>query len=432
MNLLRAISPFQNKRRIVAFDQSTGDIIAGLLATHDQYKTEYDKIYKQFDAPTNEGIARKIFSFLKEKCHYVIEPNGYQTLRSPAAILSLGMNPKIGLDCKSYSLFIAGILDAFRRHGRPINFTYRFASYKPHDRLPHHVFVVMKVNGKEIWIDPVMPTFNNRKSYFHSLDKKVPMSLYALSGIGRRSKEDRQLKKEDRKARKAAKKAKAKNAIKKRGKILLKFNPATASARNAVLLLLKLNIFQLAMKLHKLSMTGDKLKNFWEKIGGNYNNLLKNIMVGVKHHEKRHGKQVAGIGAAPAIAAAIAAATPIIIKFTQLLKAAGIDSKDLENAAKKVVQKVVNKKVDEAADQIAESELANEDQDMINEDQDMMPDDQDQDAEPDQLPMDEEADQQAEMGSLDRALSRVFRTDPQRKIYTVQQKGFKKLATKKF
>lgn len=349
--ILQRLSPYRNTKNVLIYNQSVGDIMTGMLSTHNIYRNEYDKIYNQFAGANTISIARNIYDYLKRHTHYVIEPDGSQTLRSPAAILKMGSNPKIGLDCKSYSLFIGGVLDAFNRSGKKINWCYRFASYRPFDKIPHHVFVVINPgSNKEIWVDPVLSSFNLHKSYFYKIDKPVSMALYSVSGfndgVGRRSKSE---KKEKRKARKE----KIKTALKKRGKIFLKFNPASASARNSVLLLIKVNMFQLAMKLHKLSMTGDKLKKFWEKIGGNYNVLLKNIMIGVKHHDKRHkpGTSAAGVGVVPAIAAAIAAATPIILKITQLLKSAGIDSKDLQAAGKKIVSKVLNKKIDEAADQ---------------------------------------------------------------------------------
>ena len=137
------------------------------MNTHNIYKAEYDKIYKRFDAPTVRGICKKLYNFLRDNTHYVIESDNKQTLRSPAAILQLGSNPNIGLDCKSFALFCNGVLDAFRRHGRDINFAYRFSSYKPFDKIPHHVFSVINPNtANEIWLDNVLPSFDLKKIIF--------------------------------------------------------------------------------------------------------------------------------------------------------------------------------------------------------------------------------------------------------------------------
>jgi len=101
---------------------------------------EYDILAPKFAARSAEQIARNVFNYLKNNTYYVVESDSRQTLRSPSAILALGANPKVGLDCKSYALFIAGILAAFQRKGMRINWCYRFASYRLTDKLPHHVF----------------------------------------------------------------------------------------------------------------------------------------------------------------------------------------------------------------------------------------------------------------------------------------------------
>ena len=344
--ILSILPPYQGRKHIIKHSQSVGDIITGILATHKQYSADYDKIAGKFWRGNSRNTAKCIFDFLKKNTHYVIEPDDKQTLRSPSAILYLGSQPGTGLDCKSYSLFIGGVLDALRRAGKNTNWCYRFASYRVFDKLPHHVFVVINPGSlNEIWIDPVLSTFNNRKQYSYKIDK-YPMALIAMAGIGRT------------KRAKAERKQRLKNALRKRGKLLLKFNPATASARNSFLLLVKVNAFNLGRRLYKMVKSNpDKLKKFWEKIGGNWNSLQKNILIGSKHKGEKI-ESINGIGVVPAIAAAIAAATPIVLKITQLLKSVGVDVKDLENAGKKVISRIIDKKIDdtaEAGDEATES-----------------------------------------------------------------------------
>jgi len=349
--ILNSLQPFRHISNVLVYNQGIGDIISGILLTHRKYAGEYDKISQKFWKGSARQTAKCVYDFLKSNTHYIIEPDNKQTLRSPSAILYLGSDKQTGLDCKSYSLFIGGVLDSLRRAGYAINWYYRFASYRPYDKLPHHVFVVLNPGtANEIFVDPVLSSFNYKKQYFHFLDKK-PMALIAMAGIGR-TKRTKQQKKEKR----AAAKQKIKAAIKKRGKVLLKFNPATVSSRNAFLLLVKINAFNLGRRLYALVKAGNtaKLKSFWEKVGGNYNNLQKNILQGAK--QKAPVESVAGIGVVPAIAAAIAAATPIVLKITQLLKSAGIDVKDLEKKGVQIVKGIIDRKVDQAADQAAESE----------------------------------------------------------------------------
>ena len=340
---LHNMPQYMNEKHVLIHNQNVGDIMQGIVNTHNKYKLDYDKIYKQFEGKNIVDTARNVYNYLKNNTYYVIESDNKQTLRSPAAIIELGKNPKIGLDCKSYSLFIGGILDAFKRHGKKFNWCYRFASYKITDKLPHHVFVVINPNTeKEIFVDPVLSTFNNRKIYHFKIDRK-PMALIAIAGIGRKSKQER---KENRKAIKQ----KLKEKIKKVGKIFLKFNPATGAARNAFLLLVKLNIFNLAFDLNKIKQKGqeDKLVKLWTSIGGKYNILNRNIAIGLKH---KHNKKMSGIGVV-AVATASTTAVPILLKIKTLLKSLGIDPDKLQKAITPIVKGIVNKKIEDAVDKI--------------------------------------------------------------------------------
>jgi hypothetical protein len=345
--LLNRLTPLQGLNKVITINQSVGDIISGILNTHNYWKNDYDKICLNFNEKTPYLIGKKIFDFLKGHTHYVIESDNQQTLRSPAAILKLGSDKKIGLDCKSYSLFIGGVLDALNRKGKKINWCYRFASYKFTDKLPHHVFVVINPgSSKEIWIDPVLPLFNEKKQYFYKIDRKPKnMALVQVSGIGRRKKT-----KAERKQRRQEIKKNIKEKIKKRGKLLLKFNPATVPARNAFLLLVKLNVFNLATRLNLLIQKDpNKLKKFWEGIGGTWTNLVRNINIGAKKRERKLSKQSRIGEVATAASAAVVSATPIIIKIVKLLKESGINADTLIEAGKTVVRAVASKKIDDQA-----------------------------------------------------------------------------------
>jgi hypothetical protein len=347
-NLLNKLTPLQGINKVIKINQSVGDIVSGILNTHNYWKNDYDKICLNFNEQTPYLIGKKIFDFLKDHTHYVIESDNQQTLRSPAAILKLGSDKKIGLDCKSYSLFIGGVLDALNRNGKNINWCYRFASYKFTDKLPHHVFVVINSgSSKEIWIDPVLPTYNEKKQYFYKIDRKPKnMALVQVSGIGRRKKT-----KAERKQRRQQIKKTIKEKIKKRGRLLLKFNPATVPARNAFLLIVKLNVLNIAFRLKQLlNKDQRKLKRFWEGIGGSWNSLLKNIEAGYRKKAKKLERRSNKIGEpATGVAAAVVSATPIIIKVVRILKENGIDAETLIEAGKTVVRAVASKKIDDEA-----------------------------------------------------------------------------------
>jgi hypothetical protein len=344
--LIQKLTPIEGLNRVLKVNQNVSDIISGILLTHNKWRNDYDVISENFNAASSELIGKKIFDFLKNNTFYVIESDNAQTLRSPAAILKLGSDKKIGLDCKSYSLFIGGILDSLNRKGKKIKWCYRFASYRFMDKLPHHVFIVINPGKNEIWVDPVLPSYNQKKQYFYKVDRKPKnMALIQVSGIGRRKKT-----KQERKQRRQEIKKNIKEKIKKRGKLLLKFNPATVPARNAFLLLVKLNVFNLATRLNLLIQKDpNKLKKFWENIGGTWTNLVRNIGIGAKKRERKLSKQSKIGEAATAATAAVVSATPIIIKIVKLLKEAGINADTLIEAGKTVVRAVATKKIDDEA-----------------------------------------------------------------------------------
>lgn len=179
--ILAKLSPFNNYKKIVVDDQTTSDIIYGLLQNHDRYKNEYDKISEFFLGSNVKETARNIYDFLKKNVKYYIEPTKNQTLRSPSAIVAMPM----GADCKSYASFILGVYDSLNRKGiYNVPLAYRFASYKEYSKNPQHVFAVLYPNtDHEIWVDPVLDKFDLKKQPTYYKDKKLSMALIAMSGV---------------------------------------------------------------------------------------------------------------------------------------------------------------------------------------------------------------------------------------------------------
>jgi hypothetical protein len=358
-NLLAQLKPFANKQHILVNDQQVSDIITGLLNTHNQYKSEYDKIAGGFKGRTERETGKKIYTFLKNNVNYVIEPDSKQTLKSPAAILYTGKST--GSDCKNYSLFTGGILSALNRRGANIKWCYRFASYRMFDKMPHHVFVVINPNtANEIWVDAVLPKFNLHKQYYYKTDKKVnDMALVAVAGIGAPKK--RQAKKPAKKAAAPAKKAarkellkkkatKLKTSIKKAGKVTLKF--AAAPVRNSFLLLVKLNFKNLAGKLQRgIDKAPDKIKTFWENAGGNYKTLTIAVGQGIK--KKAIGVIGIQLGLAETATAAAVTASPLLIKIAGVLKKIGIDPETIIDFAADKLKQVANDKLEKVNEQAA-------------------------------------------------------------------------------
>jgi len=178
--VLQKLAPFTNFKKVLIDDQNTSDIIQGILDNHENYQDEYDKISEMFIGDNEVETARNVFNFLKQNVPYYIEPIEKQTLRSPSAILSM----KQGADCKSYASFINGIMNSLNRKGIfRVPMAYRFASYKYNTKEPQHVFAVLYPGTKnEVWVDPVLAKFDQRKEPVFIKDKKIKMALIAMSG----------------------------------------------------------------------------------------------------------------------------------------------------------------------------------------------------------------------------------------------------------
>lgn len=314
------LRPFENKRSVLIHDQSVGDIMQGILSTHDRYKSEYDKICMHFNAATPYQIGYKIWQFLKDNVRYKVEPDSRQMLKSPSAIIAPGTSS----DCKNYSLFTGGVLAALGRKGMQIPFCYRFSSYRITERTPQHVFVVMYPNtNHEIWCDAVLSRYNDHKSYYYKIDKTPNMSLIALAGVD----EMFSIGKKGDKRRKFFQKLK--NDIKKAGKFVLRYGAAVP--RNSFLEMVKLNVRSLATNLKKVNdKDPGKVRKFWENLGGNYSRLNKQIEHGAKQRRLGAADDAAMIGMDPATLSALIAAGATIAAVA--IKQLGIGGKDDEKA----------------------------------------------------------------------------------------------------
>lgn len=186
--LLTQLPPFSNNQVLIEAQQEVKDIVDEVLNAHDYFLEDYLLIGEYFDVGNNYEIAKKLFDFCKRNIDYKVESDLEQTTKSPGAILTT----KKG-DCKHYAGFIAGNLDAIEKiTGKKIDWFYRFASYKISEKEPAHVFVVMIYNGNEIWIDPVLNSFNSKnvkpKNWIDYKIKKSKMSLKRISGIDQQQK----------------------------------------------------------------------------------------------------------------------------------------------------------------------------------------------------------------------------------------------------
>jgi hypothetical protein len=350
--LLGRLKTFGGNSKMLVRDQQVPDIISAMLSAHKLYASEYDKISKDFYSGDGVQTAKKLFEFLKKNVRYKIESDKNQRIMSPSAILSLGKN-----DCKNYALFIMGVLDSLKRKGLINNkIYYRFASYKLLDEIPHHVFAVIQdQDGNEYFIDPVLSKFDERKTYYHKIDKEPNMPLYSVSGINNNNQVGLFNKKKPapvstQQITAAPVAAAPASAPKEKKKIVLKI--ALAPARGSFLLLVGLNFMGLATKLQNAFNTrADETQNWWKNLGGNPNELLRKTQQGAKKKrllgadvEFASEGQIGVVAAGTAAAAATSA--PILIKLAEFLSKLGIDVKEISEVGKRVLAKQVKNVVE--------------------------------------------------------------------------------------
>ena len=329
--LLGKLTPYRNNSALVTDSQSSRDIMAELIRNHERNAADYDKISPYFWRGNIKESCRYLFTFLKENVKYKIEPDTRQSVKSPAAILATGLNGYN--DCKHYASFIGGVLDSWNRSGKKINWAYRFANYKLFNKTPHHVFIVVKTPGGEIWVDPVLSYFNEKKQYVNKIDKKPNMALYRISGIGcncdyfgeveldsigqRRTRAERkQRRKVKRQARRTGESCTGRQGA--------KYAPPLILARRAYLLLVRLNFRNTAVKLHYIlenPITRVKALEKWCSLGGNAAKLKSTVAKAWAKYARKRGIAI-GAPAAAGLAATWATAAPIIAAMAPIIKLA--------------------------------------------------------------------------------------------------------------
>jgi len=65
-SILQKLSPFNNYKKVITTDQSTKDIVNGIIDTHYKWDSEYDKISKSFLGQDVEDTAKNVWEFLKK------------------------------------------------------------------------------------------------------------------------------------------------------------------------------------------------------------------------------------------------------------------------------------------------------------------------------------------------------------------------------
>jgi hypothetical protein len=326
----KLLPPVNNKKVMTKESQTTKDIIEQVLEQHKANVKDAKKIAHLFDAGNAYGTCSNIWDFLKYKVPYKVEPSEKQTTKTISRII-YDAKRGAGNDCKHYSGFTGAILDALG-----YKFKYRFAGYSDYINTPTHVYCVCVENGNTVFIDAVINGFDIEKPYKLKIDKE--MSLYKLSGIDYDTQQigflsfikktvDRGFAFVNKNVPVLKKIADVAGDVASKVKDYA-LTSTFAIPRNAVILLLRYNVKGWATGLK--NKTFDELE-WWSKwFGGERPKLMdairdgakKKRIMGISDNEFLIPSQVGGIGEPVTISAALASASPIIVKITNFLTAA--------------------------------------------------------------------------------------------------------------
>jgi hypothetical protein len=280
-------------------DAMNGDIITVLEKNFPRAVEQTKEFARQFETGSRIASAKKVWEFLKSHITYLKDSHDAQQIKLPSRFIKDGTG-----DCKSYSLTAASLLANL---GIPVSF--RYGNYGS-GTVPTHVYVVAKdENGHNIIVDGVWKYFNSEKIPNYKFDH--PMNVYTLSddvsGIGWFGSH----------FFKEVSRFYDKNIKENLKKIGL------AIPRRAFRTYVALNVGGTATKISRtLKRDPASVKRMWEKVGGQFSKLNHSVEVGKKKHRILGVGYIKDedIGIAPAAAAIIAAAAPILIAFAGILK----------------------------------------------------------------------------------------------------------------
>lgn len=331
----------------------TIDLIAKMIRDHYNTKFVTDLVNETLGPNTRDEVfIRRVFDFVADNITYIDDPtrtgeDGHESVWQPATTIS----QKQG-DCKKMTVLIGCILK-----NATIEPLLKHVFYDDEDFTHIYIIVPWPQLPKYLVVDPVNDKkYNKEVRYSHGsvFDLKgnkmnlymgnkptsgtgrygfksgfglpvtqIDMDLYGSArGIAGTSQEDQDniledLFSSDGNATMGKKTKEERKARREKAKQVFK-GVSLAIPRGAFLVLVDFNALKLADKL-TLGYVRDakSVGDFWEKVGGNVNELVKAMKHGAG---KRTSGPGMGIVVAATIATAIATATPIIIAATELLK----------------------------------------------------------------------------------------------------------------
>ena len=161
-----------NGKSVFVLDGNTQDIIKQILAADRVAGADTKLFAVHLKGKNLMETLENVWSFVKLHIRYELDPANTQYVKLPGRTF----HEKFA-DCKSYSIFIASILQNLQ-----IPYKYRFVSYSTSE-VYTHVYIIIPQCGKYIVLDCCMDAFNTEKSFTYKQDHNMT-KIYRLSGIG--------------------------------------------------------------------------------------------------------------------------------------------------------------------------------------------------------------------------------------------------------
>lgn len=179
----KVMPPPVNEDRTWAADGNTDDIVQAILSAEQWNQDQTAALAPHLKGESDRATLRNVWFFVRSNIRYVKDRPGHERVKLPAKTWA----DRSG-DCKSMSVFIAGIL---KNLGIPAK--YRFVSFRPGPVT--HVYVVATPHGQRpIIMDAVHEKFDQEAEY-HS-KKDYPMTkvsvVHGLTDAGTIANEPRQ------------------------------------------------------------------------------------------------------------------------------------------------------------------------------------------------------------------------------------------------
>lgn len=152
-------------------DGKTQDIVSAILEADRLNEKQTRDLAPELRGANDMETLRNVWFFVRSNIKYVKDKPGHERIKLPAKTWA----DRTG-DCKSMSVFIAGILKNLK-----IRCKYRFTAYSAGPVT--HVYVVALLGRQEVILDAVYPRFDEEEPYHHKKDHMTKISM--VHGIGR-------------------------------------------------------------------------------------------------------------------------------------------------------------------------------------------------------------------------------------------------------